>query len=342
MFAYKFQSRQGLASLQQHKDVPEPQLGGPQQVKLRIKAVALNYRDLMVAEGNYLSMVPTPVIPGSDAVAIVEEVGPGVDRFKVGDRVLTAFFPNWFDGPPTPANTRRTWGADDDGVLAEYVVADQAALSLAPAGLSDAEAATLPCAGVTAWNALFHAGNLMPGSTVLALGTGGVSIWALQLAKAAGMRTIITSSSAEKLERARSLGAAEVIHYGEIPEWAKEVRRLTAGRGADLVVEVGGAQTLGQSIMSTAMGGTVAIIGGVSGFGTPSDVNPLMLIGAAARLSGIFVGSRAMLDNLSRFVEVNGVRPVVDQVFARDQAAEAFAHLQAGRHFGKVVVQVAD
>jgi NADPH:quinone reductase-like Zn-dependent oxidoreductase len=223
-------------------------------------------------------------------------------------------------------------------MLAEEVVLHEEALVAIPAHLSYAEAATLPCAAVTAWNALFVEGGLRAGDSVLLLGTGGVSISALQLAKAAGLQTIITSSSDAKLERARALGAAATINYRTMPEWQDEVLRLTDGRGVDLVLEVGGQGTLTRSIASTRMGGTVAIIGGVSGFG--GELNPFALIGGAKRLVGIFVGSRSMLEDLNRFLGITGVHPVVDRAFPLHQAREAYTYLKKGEHFGKVVIEV--
>lgn len=324
----------GLQLVEQPNPIP-----GAFEVLLNVKAVALNYRDLMIADGNYLKRSDVPSIPASDALGQVVAVGEQATRFKVGDRVVNTFFPKWLDGPVTASNTATTWGADTDGVLAEQITAHEDALVHAPAHLSDAEAATLACAGVTAWNALFPVAGLQPGSTVLMLGTGGVSIWALQIAKACALRTIITSSSDEKLDRARTLGADATINYRRTPEWQDEVLRLTQGRGADLVLEVGGEGTMARSIAATAMGGTVAVIGGVAGFGGTS-INPFQLIGGAKRLAGVYVGSRRMLEDLNRLVSVAQIRPVVDRVFGFEDAAAAYQHLREGRHFGKVVVAV--
>jgi NADPH:quinone reductase-like Zn-dependent oxidoreductase len=270
----------------------------------------------------------------------VAAVGAAVTRFKPGDRVLNTYFPLWTAGDPTPENTAVSFGAHVDGVLAEEFVVHEDALVHVPSHLDYAEAATLACAGTTAWNALFVAGGLKPGDSVLLLGTGGVSIWALQLARAAGLRTIITSSSDAKLERTRAHGAEAAINYRKTPDWQHEVLRLTGGRGVDLVVEVVGEGTLSRSLAATRMGGTVAVIGGVTGFGA-TPVEPLALITGAKRLAGMFVGSRAMLEDLCRFVEVARIRPVVDSVFAFDRAPDAYAHLDAGQHFGKVVIDVA-
>lgn len=336
MKAYQIKAGQQIGGLEQvRRSIVAPTA---HEVQVRIHAVSLNFRDLMIADGKYLSTGDGAVIPCSDGAGEVIAVGAQVARFRVGDRVMTSFFPDWIDGAPTPEKTANPLGATVDGVLAEEVVLHEEALVTIPAHLSYTEAATLPCAGVTAWNALFVEGGLRAGDSVLLLGTGGVSILALQLAKAAGLRTIVTSSSDEKLERARSLGASATINYKSTPEWQDEVLRLTEGRGVDLVLEVGGQGTLTRSIVSTRMGGTVAIIGGVSGFG--GDFNPFALIGGAKRLSGIFVGSRRMLEDLNRFLSVTEIRPVVDRVFPFAQAREAYTHLERAGHFGKLVIQV--
>ena len=336
MKAYQIKAGRQIAGLEQvQRSNPVP---AAHEVHVRIHAVSLNYRDLMIADGKYLSTGDAPVIPCSDGAGEVIAVGAQVTRFRVGDRVTTSFFPDWVHGAPTPKNTANPLGALVDGVLAEELVLHEEALVAIPPHLSYAEAATLPCAGVTAWNALFVEGGLRAGDSVLLLGTGGVSVWALQLAKAAGLRTIITSSSDEKLERARTLGASATINYKTTPEWQDEVLRLTDGRGVELVLEVGGQGTLTRSIASVRMGGTVAIIGGVSGFG--GDFNPFALIGGAKRLSGIFVGSRSMLEDLNRFLSVTGIHPVVDRVFPFDDAREAYTHLEQAGHFGKLVIEV--
>lgn len=338
MKAYRIRAGGGIDSLAATEEAPAPLAAG--QIRLRVRAVSLNFRDLMIADGSYLAGAERPVIPGSDAVAEVIELGPGASRWALGDRVVTSFFPHWHHGPATAHNTREPFGADADGVLAEQIVVAQESVFAAPAHLDDAQAATLSCAGVTAWNALFVEAGLRPGQSVLLLGTGGVSIWGLQLAKAAGLRAIVTSSSDDKLERARVLGADATINYRSHPEWQDEVRRLSDGRGVDAVLEVGGAGTLTRSMRAAAMNGTIAIIGGVSGFG--GELDPIALIMGAKRLSGIFVGSRGMGEDLARFVEVQRIVPVVDRVFDFDQAREAYRYLQSGSHFGKVVIRVGD
>jgi len=309
---------------------------GPGQVRVRVRAASLNYRDLMIVNGNYPVSSQAPFVPGSDAAGEVLATGNGVTRFKVGDRVATSFFPNWVEGNMTVAKITGALGAGDLGTLAEEILISEQALVKCPAHLDFAQAATLPCAGTTAWHALFEAGRIKPGSTVLLLGTGGVSIWALQLAKAAGARVIITSSSDAKLEKARALGADAVINYTQVPEWAAEVLRLTGGEGADLVLEVGGAKTVEQSVAAVRMQGMVVIIGAVSGPG--GAIAPRSLIVGAKRVQGVFVGSRQMHEDLARFVELAQIKPVVDRVFAAADAPDAYRYFEAGRHFGKVAL----
>jgi NADPH:quinone reductase-like Zn-dependent oxidoreductase len=313
---------------------------GAREVRIRVHAVSLNYRDLMIARGDYPISTDDPPIAIADGAGEVVAVGAQVTRFRVGDRVTGTYFPDWIHGEPTPHTTARVPGASIDGMLAEEVVMPEEFLVAIPPNLDFIEAATLPCAGVTAWNALFVEGRVKPGNTVLLLGTGGVSIWALQLAKAAGLRAIISSSSEEKLERARSLGADHTINYRTAPEWQNEVLQLTGGRGVDVVVEVGGHGTLNRSIAATRMGGTIAVVGGVSGFAAELAIVPLLV--GAKRLVGIFVGSRTMFEELNRFVAAARIRPVIDRVFPFSRAREAYAHLKAAGHFGKIVIKVGD
>lgn len=312
---------------------------GPQDVRIAIKTAALNFRDIQVARGSYDDASGEAIVPLSDAVGEVVEVGAQVHRFAVGDRVMTTFFPRWIDGPVSAEKTSLTYGANSDGVLAQALVVPQDALVRAPKGLSDAQATTLTCAGVTAWNALFVLGAARPGARVLILGTGGVAIWALQLALAAGLDPIITSSSDDKLDIARSMGARSLINYQTSPEWQHEVLRITAGRGADLVLEVGGEQTLPRSIAATASGGKIVVIGGLSGFGG-AKIEPHSLIFGAKTLTAVQVGSRAMLEDLASFVEQRGIKPVVAREFAFDDVALAYEYLASGQAFGKVVVRV--
>jgi NADPH:quinone reductase-like Zn-dependent oxidoreductase len=314
---------------------PEP---GPRQVKVRVRATSINFRDLLVLKGFYPVSTTDPLVPGSDAAGDVIATGTAVRRFKPGDKVATSFFPNWIEGRVAPQKIAGALGGGGAGTFAEEIVLDEDALVRAPSHLDYTQATTLTCAGTTAWNALFVQGALRPGSTVLLLGTGGVSIWALQLAKAAGARVIITSSSDEKLAQAKALGADAGINYRTHPAWSGEVRRLTEGAGAEIVLEVGGEKTIEQSIASVQMGGTVVIIGAVSGMG--GAIVPRSLIGASIRVQGVYVGSRQMHEDLARFVEAAHITPAVGRVFGFGEAPEAFRHFEAGKHFGKVALKV--
>ncbi len=309
---------------------------GPGLVRVRIRATSLNFRDLALVQGWYPTLTKDPLIPGSDGVGLVVETGAGVTTLKPGDRVATSFFPDWVDGRMTVPGIRTALGGGGAGTFAEEIVLPETALVRSPAHLDDTQAATLTCAGVTAWRALFHTGELLPGGTVLLLGTGGVSIWALQLAKAAGLRVIITSSSDAKLERARALGADATINYNTTPEWSVEARRLTGGEGVDMVLEVGGEKTVAQSVASVRPQGTVVVIGAVSGIG--GGIAPRSLIAGATRVQGIYVGSRRMHEELARFVELKKISPVVDRTFALSEAPAAYHYFQAGKHFGKIAL----
>jgi NADPH:quinone reductase-like Zn-dependent oxidoreductase len=323
---------EGLA----RRDAERPPLG-PRDVRVRMRAVTLNYRDLMVVSGNY-GLGSDPVVPVSDGAGEVIAVGDDVQRFAVGDRVMGSFFPDWTEGEPDAWKTKAALGGSRPGVLAEEVVLDQDAWVRTPAHLNFAEAAALPCAGVTAWNALFESGPWRPGERVLLLGTGGVSIWALQLAHAGGLETVITSSSDAKLERARALGADHVVNYLSHPEWDRKVLEATRGEGVHRVVEVGGKGTLPRSVTTLRPGGALALVGGFAGF--DGAIGPMSLMIGAKRAFGVFVGSRKMLEDLARFVEARALRPVVDTTFDFDDARAAYAHLESGRHFGKVAVAV--
>jgi NADPH:quinone reductase-like Zn-dependent oxidoreductase len=307
------------------------------EVRVRMRAVALNHRDLMVAMGT--SGVPgREIVPASDGAGEVIEVGAAVRDRRVGERVFASFFPDWLAGPMTDDVTARALGGSMDGVLAEEVVLPASAWVPVPAPLDFFAAATLPCAGVTAWHALFALDPLPPGATVALLGTGGVSIWALQLAKAAGLRVLITSSDDAKLERAWALGADGTVNYRRTPEWGTALHDL-AGGGVERVLDLGGPDTIAQSLRAVRTGGSVAVIGRLTGT-APAAFDPAVLFAGGKRLVGLMVGSRALAADLARFVERSGLHPVIDRVFPFADAAAAYRHLAAGRHLGKVVVAI--
>lgn len=313
---------------------------GPGQVLLRMRAASLNYRDLLTVNGLYDPRQPLPLIPCSDGVGVVEEVGEGVDHAAVGDRVCPIFCQAWLEGKPTRDAIRSTLGGPLDGTLAEWMVVDQDGLVHPPEHLSDAECAALPCAAVTAWTALFTEGDLQVGQTVLVQGTGGVSVFALQLAAAAGAKVILTSSSDDKAARARDLGAAETINYRDVPEWSKAVRKLTGGAGVDHVVEVGGAGTLEQSIRCAAIGGTITVIGVLSGVKTSIPLTSVLM--GYQRLQGIVVGHRAGFEALNTFLAEHGIHPVISHTFPLEQTRDAFDLMARGGHFGKIVITFGD
>jgi NADPH:quinone reductase-like Zn-dependent oxidoreductase len=313
---------------------PEP---GSHQVMIRVRATSLNYRDQAIVTGKYLMPVSRDIIPLSDGAGEVVAVGAGVTRFKPGDRVMGLFFQGWIAGPHP--GWHLALGNPFDGMLAEHVLLDEQSVVAMPANLSFEEAATLPCAPLTAWHGLYHAGkSLRAGDTVLLLGTGGVSIAALQFAKLAGARVIITSSNDEKLARAKALGADEVINYKSTPEWEKEVHRLTHGRGVDTVVEVGGPGTLNRSFTSVCVGGKVLLIGVLGG--RAGESNPMMVMVKNANMHGVIVGSRLMFEEMNRAIEINNLKPVVDRVFPFEQAKEAYHLAASGEFFGKIVITV--
>jgi NADPH:quinone reductase-like Zn-dependent oxidoreductase len=316
-------------------ELPAP---GPNEVLVELHAASLNYRDLMVVLGTYNPRMELPRILGSDAAGVVTAVGSLVTLFKVGDRVTSLFFQDWHDGEIQPTTGKSALGAAIDGVFSTAHLFPEGGLIHAPAGLSHEEAATLPCAALTAWNALVEKGRLSAGQTVLILGTGGVSLFALQIAKAHGAHVILTSSSDAKLARARQLGADETINYHTTPEWDVEVHRLTVKRGVDHVVEVGGAGTLPRSLRSVTPGGHVYLIGVLSDPGAAVDVRPVLA--KAIHLDGVSVGSRGMYTHLNAALEANHIHPVIDRVFPLTQAREALVYLQSGSHFGKVVLSL--
>jgi NADPH:quinone reductase-like Zn-dependent oxidoreductase len=310
---------------------------GRGEILVRVKAVSLNYRDLAVLTGTYIQNLPLPFVPASDACGEIVEVGEGVERWRVGDRVTPIYTQGWHDGIPTPhQRSRRTLGAPLDGVLQQYIVIPAEDAVSPPAGLSDVEASTLPIAALTAWSALAE-GGVKPGDTVLLQGTGGVALFALQFAKAAGATVIATSSSDEKLLRVKELGADIGINYRTNPNWEQEVKDVTGGRGADIVVETGGS-TLPKSLAATAFGGFVAVVGFVAGY--EATIQLRQLIGPMIRVQGIAVGSRTRFEAMNRAIAANNIRPVLDWQFSFNEAGAAFKHLESGSHFGKVVVTV--
>ncbi|GMV96331.1 MAG: NADPH:quinone oxidoreductase [Phycisphaerae bacterium] len=336
MKAYELRSFSGIGGiLPVQRPRPAP---GPRQVLVRIKAVSLNYRDLMISKGIYNPRLPLPRVPLSDGAGEVIEAGPDVTRFCPGQRVAGIFMQDWLDGPLTEAKARSALGGERDGVLAEYVSFPEDGLVAGPEHLTDEMAATLPCAAVTAWNALAESGRVRPGDVVLTLGTGGVSLFALQFATLMGARVIVTSGSDEKLERARRLGAWGGVNYRREPQWHRRVLELTGGRGVDHVIELGGAGTLPESLGCVTYGGRISLIGVLTGGG---EFNPIPLLMRHVGLQGIFVGSRAMFENMNRAVAQHGLTPVVDRVFAFDQVHEALAYMESAAHFGKIVVRVA-
>ena len=317
----------------EEQPIPEPGAG---EVLVRFRAASLNFRDLLIVKGLYNPRMAMPKILGSDAAGEIVAIGEGVTHFKPGDRVTSVFFQRWMQGP-TPADAMRfALGESLDGVFATHRVLPEAGVLLTPGYLSDEEAATLPCAALTAWDALVATGGLKPGETVLTLGTGGVSLFAVQIAKALGARVIATSSSDEKLERVKALGADETINYKQTPDWGKEVQRLTDKRGVDHVLEVGGAGTLAQSLVAVRAGGRVNLIGLLAQAqdGTPPDLMPILM--KAIKLEGILVGSREMFESMNEALTRHQIKPVVDRTFPLDQAVEALKHMEAGSHFGKI------
>lgn len=318
-------------------EVPSPK-PGPGEVLVDVHAVSLNYRDLMMVLGFYNPKLEPHRIPCSDGSGTIAAIGEGVTRFAVGDRVTGLFFQNWQDGHPTPAKHKHALGGDVDGMLAPQVVLHQDGVVHFPSRLSFEEAATLPCAGLTAWNAITDAARLAPGETVLIQGTGGVSIFALQFAKALGAQVLGTSSSDEKLKRASKLGLDAGVNYRTTPEWAKWALEQTGGHGVDLVVEVGGAGTFQQSLAAARVGGTVAQIGVLGGREKDLQITPILH--KMMKIHGVYVGSRAHFEAMNRAIESLGIKPVVDRVFSYGEAREAFRTMQEGSHLGKIVISV--
>ncbi|MCB9764096.1 MAG: NAD(P)-dependent alcohol dehydrogenase [Alphaproteobacteria bacterium] len=336
MRAWEIQGSFGLDHLRL-TDRPEPR-PGPGQLTVRLTAASINYRDLLMVRGIYNPRQKLPLVPCSDGVGVVVELGPGVRRFAVGDRVSPIFSQSWLEGPPDRRAERTTLGGPLDGVMQEYLVVHEDSAVAVPEHLSDDEAACLPCAGVTAWRTVVTEGRVTAGDTVLTLGTGGVSLLAMQLARLQGARVIITSSSDDKLTRASELGAHHTINYRQVERWGKQAARIAGDRGVDLVVEVGGAGTLDESLRAVRVGGTVALIGVLAG--ARSDVALTRILMHSVRVQGIFVGNRADFEALNRALSLHtDVRPIVDRVFDFATLPKALRYLASGQHFGKVVVR---
>ena len=333
MKTYQLKTGFGIENLAL-EDVPQP-IPGPGQILLKMSAWSLNYRDLLVVRGIYAPKLQFPFQMLSDGVGEVVATGPDVTRVKTGDRVAGAFMQTWIEGEMSDEKFKSALGAHRPGIAAEYVVLDAEGVVPVPEHLTDEEAATLPCAAVTAWQALVTSGNLAAGDSVLVLGTGGVSIFALQFARMVGARVIATSSSDDKLERVRALGASDVINYRSTPEWGKRVRDLTGGRGVDHVVEVGGAGTLAQSLGAVRTSGRISLIGILTG----GQANPIPILMKSVTLQGIFVGSREMFEAMNRAIALNGLKPIVDRVFPFAELPQALRHMESGAHFGKIVIR---
>jgi NADPH:quinone reductase-like Zn-dependent oxidoreductase len=314
---------------------PKP---GPGQVLVRVRAASFNYRDVMIAGGGYAGRAKYPLIPLSDGAGEVIEAGAGVSRVKRGDRVCGTFFQRWIAGPVRPDIQDAALGGTADGMLTDHALLEGDGVVHVPENFSYEEAATLPCAAVTAWNGLVEAGGVRPGDAVLLLGTGGVSIFGLQFAKAAGARAIVVSSSEEKLGKARELGASEALNTKTVPEWQDRVRAATGGRGVDHVLDVTGGETTAKSLASMRPGGHIAIIGARSGPGGELDRRQILQRGL--KVSGINVGSRAMFEAMNRAIAANRIKPVIDRVFPFRDAIAAYREFATGRHFGKVVIAI--
>jgi len=334
MKAYVISDGKGLDALQlKSRDIPKP---GPGEILVKMKASAINYRDFLTISYASTRGITEDRIPNSDGSGVVEEIGAGVSAFKSGDRVVGCFFQDWIAGSITSKTMASALGGPIDGVLAEYVIFKEDGLLPIPAHLSFEEASTLPCAGLTAWNCLIEKGGATAGSSALLLGTGGVSIFSLQMAKACGIRAIVTSSSDEKLERVKEMGASDVINYRTTPDWENRVKEVTGGAGVDVVVEVGGAGTLEKSVEAVRIGGTISLVGVLTG----GRIDPTSIMRKSVCLQGIYVGPKAMFERMNSALVQNDIHPVIDQVVGFDEARRAYDLMQSGKHFGKIVISM--
>ncbi len=336
MKCVELQNGSGFDALQP-AERPTPK-AGPGQVLVRVKAASFNYRDVMIARGGYAGRAKYPLIPLSDGAGEVLEAGPGVSRVKPGDRVAGTFFQRWIAGPVRPDIQDAALGGTADGMLTDHALLEGEGVVPIPDGLSYEEAATLPCAALTAWHGLVEAGGVKPGDAVLLLGTGGVSIFGLQFAKAAGARPIVVSTNEGKLGKARALGASEAVNSTTVPDWQDRVRAATGGRGVDHVLDVTGGETTAKAIAAMRAGGHIAIIGARSGPGGELDRRQVLQRGL--KVSGINVGSRVMFEAMNRAIAANRIKPVIDRVFPFRDAIAAYREFATGRHFGKVVIAI--
>jgi NADPH:quinone reductase-like Zn-dependent oxidoreductase len=336
MKVVELQGSFGLESLTvTERDPPQPREG---QILLRMEAASLNFRDLLMVRGHYNPKQSLPIIPCSDGAGEVVETGPGVTRVQVGDRVTPCFFQGWFSGRPTLEKAGTTLGSPLDGVLAEYMVVREDGVVPVPEHLNFEQAATLPCAGLTAWSALFVQGDVKAGDTVLVQGTGGVALFALKFAKLAGARVAVISSSDEKLERVRRMGADHGINYKSTPKWGKAVRDWTGGVGVDHIVELGGAGTLPESLQAVGLGGQISLIGVLAG--ATRDLNILPIVMRNVNVQGIFVGHREGFEAMNRAIVQSGLEPEIDRTFPMDEIRQAFEWMAGGSHFGKICLQI--
>ncbi|MGZ3410625.1 MAG: zinc-dependent alcohol dehydrogenase family protein [Xanthobacteraceae bacterium] len=336
MRAYQLPQGTGIEALKR-VDLPMPK-PAHRQVVVKVAACSLNFRDLAIVLGRYRMATKPDLVPLSDGAGEVVEVGPGVTRVKVGDRVASCFFQRWPGGLPAADTQGSALGGAIDGMLTEYALLEEEGVVKLPAHLSLEEGACLPCAGVTAWNAMAEHGRLIAGDSILVQGTGGVSMFALQFAKLMGVTVIATSSSDQKLARALKLGASHGINYKTVPDWDKAAVEYTGGRGVDQVVEVGGAGTIAKSLGAIRSGGKISMIGVLSG---AADLNPMLIMGKRANVQGISVGSTQMFEAMNRAISAGGMKPVIDKVFSFDDTPAAFKHLQSAQHFGKIVIKLA-